>query len=156
MTAISESRPSEVGPPPLWSLPRLLGRVVLGSFMGFAGLGHFFARDAFTAQVPPWVPFIDAVIYVSGVVEIGFALALFFAPSRWRPRVGWLLAGFLVVIFPGNISQYVNERDQFGMTSDGARLMRLFFQPVFVAWALWCTGAWATYRARRRPARSRG
>ena len=149
MTTISASRPSELEPPRLWSLGRLLGRLVLGAFFGFAGLGHFFARDAFTAQVPPWMPFTDAVIYVSGVIEIAFALALFFAPARWRPRLGWVLAAFLVVIFPGNISQYVNDRDQFGMTSDGARLARLFFQPVFVAWALWCTGAWATYRERR-------
>lgn len=149
MSTISASRPSGVGPPQLWSVPRLLGRVVLGSFLGVAGLGHFFARDAFTAQVPPWVPFTDAVIYLSGVIEIAFALALLFAPARWRPRAGWLLAAFLVVIFPGNISQYVEQRDQFGMTSDGARLIRLFFQPVFVVWALWCTGAWATYRERR-------
>lgn len=156
MTTISAARPSEAGPPRLWSAPRFLGRVVLGSFFGFAGLGHFFARDAFTAQVPTWMPFTDAVIYVSGVIEIAFAFALYFAPARWRPRVGWLLAAFLVVIFPGNITQYLEQRDQFGMTSDGSRLIRLFIQPVLVAWALWCTGAWATYRARRGPARSRG
>lgn len=149
MTTISATPPSELGPPRLWSVPRLLGRVVLASFLGVAGLGHFFAKDAFTAQVPPWVPFTDAVIYVSGIIEIAFALALLFAPPQWRPRVGWLLAGFLVVIFPGNISQYVEQRDQFGLTSDGARLIRLFFQPAFVGWALWSTGAWASYRERR-------
>jgi uncharacterized membrane protein len=149
MSTISASPPSEVGPPRLRSVPRLLGRVALASFFGFAGLGHFFAREAFTAQVPPWVPFTDAVIYLSGIIEISFALALLFAPPHWRPRVGWLLAGFLVVIFPGNISQYLEQRDQFGLTSDSARLIRLFFQPVFVVWALWCTGAWAAYRERR-------
>ena len=30
------------------------------------------------------------------------------------------------------------------------RLVRLLFQPVLVAAALWSTGAWATWRSRRR------
>ena len=59
-------------------------------------------------------------------------------------------AAFFVAIFPGNISQYVTRTDAFGLTSDGARLVRLFFQPALVAWALWSTGAWRVWRAARR------
>ncbi len=149
MTAISEPRPSAVEPPRQRSATRLVGRVVLGAFLAFTGVAHFTARDAFTAQVPPWMPFTDAVIYVSGVVEIGFALALVVAPARLRPLVGWLLAAFFVLIFPGNISQYVTGRDEFGFSTDTGRLIRLAFQPVFIWWALWCTGAWAEFRRRR-------
>jgi len=41
------------------------------------------------------------------------------------------------------ISQWANHRSAFGLTPDTARLIRLFFQPVLVIWALWSTGAWA-------------
>ena len=40
--------------------------------------------------------------------------------------------------------------DAFGLDSDTSRLIRLFFQPVLVVWALWSTGAWAAWRARRK------
>jgi hypothetical protein len=52
-----------------------------------------------------------------------------------------------VLVFPGNISQYIDGRDAFGiLDSDRARLIRLFFQPVLVAWALWSSGAWHAWR----------
>lgn len=132
------------------SIGRTVGRVVLGSFLTFTGVSHFTARDAFTAQVPPWMPFTDAVIYVSGVVELMLAAGLFFAPVARRPLVGWALAAFFVLIFPGNISQYVTGNDEFGMVTEGRRLVRLFLQPVLIVWALWSTGAWSAYRATRR------
>ena len=49
------------------------------------------------------------------------------------------MAAFFVAIFPGNISQYVNGIDAFGLDTERARLVRLFFQPLLVAWALWAT-----------------
>jgi uncharacterized membrane protein len=71
---------------------------------------------------------------------------------RRRTTVGWLTAAFFVVIFPGNISQFVTGADAFGLDSDLARGVRLLFQPVLVVWALWCTGAWASWRAGKRAA----
>jgi uncharacterized membrane protein len=62
-------------------------------------------------------------------------------------QVGLLVAAFFVAVFPGNISQYINQIDAFGLDSDRARLIRLFFQPVLVIWALWSTGAWRTLRS---------
>ena len=66
--------------------------------------------------------------------------------------MGFLVAAFFVAIFPGNISQYVDGSDAFGLNSDRARAIRLLFQPVLVAWALWATGAWQAMRnaGRRR------
>lgn len=123
------------------------GRWLLAGFLAVAGLGHFAAWESFLAQVPPWMPWPRAVIAVSGVVELGFAVALLVAGRR-LPMVGWLLAGFFVLIFPGNISQLVTGADAFGLDSDLARAVRLLFQPVLVVWALWCTGAWSHWRTR--------
>lgn len=120
-----------------------LGRIVLGGFMAFAGISHLsFAREEFRAQVPPWVPVpADAVVLGSGVVEIALGAAMIVVTKR-RAVVGLALAAFFVAIFPGNIAQWAHHRDAFGLNSDRARLVRLFFQPVLVAWALWSTGGW--------------
>ena len=128
-----------------------VARWLLGAAMLAAGTGHLTTqRQEFQAQVPTWLPLDrDFVVLASGVVELGFGAALLALP-RQRVTVGWLLAAFFVLIFPGNVSQYMSRQDAFGLNSDRARLIRLFFQPVLVAWALWSTGAWAAWRARRR------
>lgn len=120
-------------------------RWALGVALVVAGITHLTSRrEEFRAQVPAWFPVgEDLVVVVSGVVEIGLGAALLALPGR-RRTVGLVVAAFFVVIFPGNVAQYVEGVDAFGLDSDGARLVRLFFQPLLVLWALWCTGATAT------------
>lgn len=129
---------------------RHVGRWALGAALLGTGTGHLTAlRQEFRAQVPIWVPLApDSVVVASGVVELGLGAALILAPPRLRPSVGWVAATFFVAIFPGNISQYVTGTDAFGLDTDRARLIRLLFQPVLVAWALSSTGAWRTGRGR--------
>ena len=119
-----------------------LGRVVLGGFMVTAGVLHLTTqREEFQAQVPEWFPLPDDfTVVASGVVEIGLGAAFVALPKHQR-LVGGLLAAFFVAIFPGNIGQYVEGTDAFGLDSDRARLIRLFFQPVLVLWALF-GGGW--------------
>jgi uncharacterized membrane protein len=120
-------------------LARTLTRLALGSAMVFAGTAHLtFARAEFQAQVPDWFPVDeDLTVLGSGVVEIGLGAALIAAPRARRPLVGGLLAAFFVAIFPGNVAQYVEGTDAFGLDTDTKRLVRLFFQPVLVVLALW-------------------
>ncbi|RZK67894.1 MAG: hypothetical protein EOO92_23835, partial [Pedobacter sp.] len=93
-------------------------------------------------QVPDWLPFSkDLIVILSGIVEMGLGLAMLFW-QRQRIRTGIALAIFFVLVFPGNIAQYTEHRNAFGLDTDTKRLIRLFFQPVLIAWALWCTGAW--------------
>lgn len=123
-------------------------RILLSVFMIYAGFSHLsFNRVDFQAQVPDWVPISkDLVVILSGIVEMILGLALLFWKNQ-RVKVGWFLAIFFVLIFPGNIAQYVDGKDAFGvLDSDRARLIRLFFQPVLIAWVLWSTGAWTAWR----------
>ena len=125
-------------------------QVVLGLALTYAGIGHLTTnRTEFQAQVPTILKSIaDFVVLASGVVEIVLGLSLIFL-WRYRVVVGWVVAAFFVAIFPGNISQYVNQVDAFGLDSDRARFIRLFFQPLLVIWALWSTGAWKAWRSKR-------
>jgi uncharacterized membrane protein len=136
-------------PRPPSSVPREIGRVVLGAFLLFAGYGHFARTDDFLAQVPPFLPAPEAIVYASGVVEVGLGSAVIAAPRRWRPWVGGVVAAFFVAIFPGNISQALTDDPAFGLDTPAARWTRLAFQPLLVVWALWSTGAWSAWRARR-------
>ena len=131
-----------------------ISQVVLGSALMYAGIGHLTTnRTEFQAQVPTILKSIaDFVVLASGVVEIVLGLSLIFL-WRYRVIVGWVVAAFFVAIFPGNISQYVNQVDAFGLDSDRARFIRLFFQPLLVAWALWSTGAWSAWRSKKKPER---
>lgn len=126
-----------------------MGRYVLAGILLVAGIGHFRNTAEFTAQVPPWMPATELVIYVSGVVEVLLALALVVL-SRYRVLVGWIIAGFFIVIFPGNISQFLTQTDAFGLDSDAARFIRLLFQPLLVVLTLWSTGAWQWLRENRK------
>ena len=128
---------------PTGTTAQTIGRVTLGAFMIFAGVGHLtFGREEFRAQVPEFVPLPpDVTVLASGAVEIALGLAMILVRNR-RAVVGLLLAAFFVAVFPGNIAQWLHHRAAFGLTSDRARLIRLFFQPVLIAWALWSTGAW--------------
>lgn len=128
-------------------------RILLGLFLLAVGTAHLtVAREAFRAQVPSWFPAdADVVVVVSGVVEIVLGLALV-ALVRHRALVGLVVAAFFVAIFPGNVAQFVEGRSAFGLDTDAARAVRLLFQPVLVAWALWCTEGWRLLRrATTRP-----
>jgi uncharacterized membrane protein len=113
-----------------------------------AGVLHLTTHRAdFRAQVPEWFPLDeDFTVLASGVVEIGLGAALLVLPEQ-RRLVSAVLAAFFVAIFPGNVAQYVEGVDAFGLDTDRARLIRLFFQPLLVGWALFA-GGWL-----RRPPR---
>lgn len=115
-----------------------VARYGLGAFLIVAGIGHLtFARKEFQAQVPDWVPISkdDTVVY-SGFAEIALGSALILVKGKQRSKVGKIAAAFFVAVFHGNIAQYQNQRDGFGLDTDTKRLARLFFQPVLIAWAL--------------------
>ena len=116
---------------------RTAARLLLGVAMVGAGALHLtLLREQFQALVPDWFPVDeDLTVLASGVAEIALGAAFVMLPRK-RRLVGGLLAAFFVVIFPGNIAQYVEGTDAFGLDTDRARLLRLFFQPVLVLWAL--------------------
>jgi uncharacterized membrane protein len=131
---------------------RNMGQVILGIALTYAGSTHLTSsRQEFQAQVPTWLPLdADFVVIASGIVEIVLGLALL-ALWRYRSQVGVIVAIFFILIFSGNINQYVNGIDAFGLDTDQARLTRLFFQPLLVAWALWSTGGWQIIKNWRKP-----
>ncbi|MCM3662189.1 hypothetical protein M3148_14485 [Georgenia satyanarayanai] len=120
---------------------RTVARLALGAAMIGAGVGHLTVlREEFQAQVPNWFPLDeDFTVLASGVVEIALG-AVFVALPRHKRVIGAVLAVFFVLVFPGNVAQYLEAKDGFGLDTDEKRLGRLFFQPVLILWALYGGG----------------
>jgi uncharacterized membrane protein len=123
-------------------LIKKLLQLCLGAFLTSAGSSHLGSnRKEFLAQVPTWLPLDpDFVVIASGLVEIALGILLItttFIFTKYRKQVGIAVAVFFILIFPGNINQYVNQIDAFGLDTDQKRLIRLLFQPILVLWALW-------------------
>jgi uncharacterized membrane protein len=130
---------------------RHIARTLLGIALTYAGITHLTSsRQEFQAQVPTILQSqADFVVIASGVVEILLGLSLILL-IKYRTHIGWITAAFFIAIFPGNISQYINGTDAFGLDTDQARAIRLLFQPLLVIWALWSTGAWTSYRTKKK------
>lgn len=124
--------------------------MVLGFALAYAGIGHLTtSRVEFQAQVPTiFKDYADLVVLASGVVEIILGVGLI-ALWKFRVEIGWLTGFFFIAVFWGNISQFVNGIDAFGLNSDRARFLRLLFQPLLVLWAIGSTGAWKDWRTRK-------
>lgn len=129
---------------------RRVPQVVLGFALAYAGIGHLTtSRVEFQAQVPTiFKDYADLVVLASGVVEIILGVGLI-ALWKFRVEIGWLTGFFFIAVFWGNISQFVNGIDAFGLNSDRARFIRLLFQPLLVHWAIGSTGAWKDWRTRK-------
>jgi uncharacterized membrane protein len=132
-------------------LLRRVPQIILGFALAYAGIGHLTtSRQEFQAQVPTLLKdYADFVVLASGVVEIVLGLSLI-ALWKYRLQIGALVAMFFIAVFWGNISQYINKVDAFGLDSDKARFIRLLFQPLLVIWALGSTGAWRAYGKSRK------
>jgi uncharacterized membrane protein len=123
------------------SWPRRLLRWALAAFLAVAGVGHFTRPEEFLAQVPPYLPAPELLVAVSGVVELGLAFALVVLP-RHRRSVGFVVLLFFLAVLPGNIAQYTEARDAFGLNSDAARLTRVLLSPLLWVWATAAGDLW--------------
>jgi uncharacterized membrane protein len=126
---------------------RTVSRWGLAGLLLVAGIAHQVYTEEFVAQVPTWLLLREPIVIVSGLVEIGFAVAL----VAWRGRrreVGWALAAYFAVVFVGNIFQAIEGTNLFTLDTDVERWGRLLLQPVLVLWALWCTRVWLRGRNR--------
>ena len=88
-----------------------------------------------------------------GLVTLALAVALRSRPGvhrYWRLTFWWTgsaaVAGFFVAVFPGNVHHWRTGTPVPLMRSDRARFVRLFLQPVLIAWALWSAGPWRAGR----------
>lgn len=106
--------------------------------MAFAGISHLLMPTPFVQHLPTWVPMREELILVTGLLEIALGAALLLRQPL-RRLAGLALAGYLVAVFPSNIYVAIAGIDVDGQPGGAYPWLRLPFQVLFIAWALWST-----------------
>jgi uncharacterized membrane protein len=120
------------------SSTRRAARFGMAAAMIFAGVAHWLMPTPFIQHLPEWVPAAEALILVSGGIEVVLGAALLLR-HPWRRWAGLALAAYLVGVFPANVYVAVAGIDVDGQPGGPYPWLRLPLQVLFVAWALWCT-----------------
>jgi uncharacterized membrane protein len=110
----------------------------LGVAMVVAGASHLLRPEPFEQHLPDWVPLLEAVVAVTGIMEIAFGLLLF-RPVRYRLQVGRALALYFVAVFPANVYVAIEGIDVDGQPGGAYPWIRLPLQALFVFLAWWST-----------------
>lgn len=124
-------------------------QIALSVFFTIGGILHFAFDGAFAHIVPPALPFPVQIVWITGIMELAFAIALL---ARWRlPLTGWLLSAYLLAVLPANIYMALAGIPQ-GEAALGPAILwlRVALQFPLIALVLWATGA-PPFRAARRP-----
>ena len=110
-------------------------RLAMAVAMGFAGVSHFASPESFVQLLPDFLPSRQAIILVTGAIELLLGAGLV-APTRRRREVALILVAYLVAVFPANVYVAVAgvSTDEFGGLNPWARLP---FQAVYIAWVFW-------------------
>lgn len=120
--------------------------------MAFAGVTHLLMPTPFVQHLPVWVPLREELVLLTGLVEIGLGAALLLRQPL-RRLAGIALAGYLVAVFPSNVYVAVAQVEVDGQPDGAYPWLRLPFQLLFIAWALWSTRDVTSSAAAPRAAR---
>lgn len=112
------------------------GRIALSAMLVFSALGHFAFTKGMSLMIPGFIPFKTEIVYLTGIVEIIFAVGLFF--PNYRTLTAWLLIVFLILVLPANIYASIKHVDYQKATFHGNGIIYLWFriplQIVFIGW----------------------
>ena len=118
---------------------KALGSWFFAIFFFYAGLMHFVQEESFTAIVPPSIPFPKLIVWITGFMELVFAV--FLVLPRYRKLAGLLLAPFLLAVLPANIYMAMNNVPFGEMSATPTILwLRVVLQFPLIVSILWVTG----------------
>jgi uncharacterized membrane protein len=118
---------------------KALGSWCFAIFFFYAGLMHFVQEESFTAIVPPSIPFPKLIVWITGFMELVFAV--FLVLPRYRKLAGLLLAPFLLAVLPANIYMAMNNVPFGEMSATPTILwLRVVLQFPLIVSILWVTG----------------
>lgn len=112
--------------------------MVLG--FGFVGIGvlHFIRPEPFEAIVPPFLPWVRAIVYLSGVAEVALGVGVLI--PRTRRLAAWGLVALLIAVYPANLYHAFGDVKLASMQASTLyHVIRLPMQFVLIAWAWWHT-----------------
>ncbi|WP_123624324.1 DoxX family membrane protein [Halorubrum sp. CSM-61] len=118
-------------------------RYAMSAAYVIAGIAHFLAPKAFARVVPPGLPRPRALVYLSGIAEVGLGLGV--ACDRTRRGSAWGIMALLGAVFPANVYMATDgvaaelAPDRLSGVARAAAWARLPLQGVLLLWAWWYT-----------------
>ena len=111
-------------------------RWLYGALFTLAGANHFMHTDFYLSIMPPCLPWHLALVYVSGVCEMGLGIALLV--RRFQRLAARGMIALIVAVTPANLHMAVHSElyPQFSATG---LWLRLPLQLLLLAWAYWYT-----------------
>lgn len=113
-----------------------ISRYALGGLFILAGGNHFVNRALYLRIMPPYIPWPQFMVELSGACEIGLGAALLW--PRFRRWAAWGLIALLGAVFPANLHMALHP-EAFPEFKPALLWARLPFQAVFLAWSFWHT-----------------
>ena len=112
---------------------------VMAAFYAFAGLNHFRAPEFYLPIMPPWLPWHEELVFLSGVAELIIGIGLLI--PRTRVLAAWGAIALLVAVYPANIQMAIADVPVGDPPQSAGvlRWVRLPLQFVLMAWAWWHT-----------------
>lgn len=106
------------------------------AFYFFAGLNHFLVPDIYLSLIPDYLPFPNLLNFLSGILEIGLAIGLFFLRSRKLAVYGIIL--LLILFIPAHL-YFIDQGNcfitSFCLPAWVSWLRLLLIHPLLIYWA---------------------
>jgi uncharacterized membrane protein len=107
-------------------------RILLGNIFVIAGLFHFFKSDFYLHAMPPYLPYPEILVFMSGVAAV--LLGVFVIIPQTSRFAAWGIIVFLILVYPVNFHM-ASHPDLFPTIPARLLWMRLPLQFVMMAWA---------------------
>jgi len=119
-------------------IAKTLGIAFVFAWYFFGGIAHFTQTEFFVSILWPSFPMKEAVVLISGVIEIAMALAIWV--PNWRPLMGWIITAFTLAVTPVNVYHWLNP-EHMPDAEPWMLTLRLVIQVILIAIIWWSTDA---------------
>ena len=124
---------------------KLFTIITLSLFYINVGVSNFTNPEFFKVIMPPYIPYHDFFVYLSGFFELSFGLMILFKKTRYLGGIGLFL--LLIAVFPANIYLYESyEAQEILNITKSNSFIRLFFQLPLLVLAYWHSKEETSYK----------
>ncbi|WP_010516797.1 DoxX family protein [Croceivirga radicis] len=114
----------------------LAARIAMALMLVFTAVGHFVFTKGMSMMIPPFIPFKENMVYLTGIFEIVLAIGLLI--PKFKVITGWLLIAFLLLMLPANIYASLHNVNYQKGTLDGNGVSYLWFRiPLQILFIIW-------------------